>query len=196
MGNLGSVLKALKRLKISASITSDEATILKAEKIILPGVGHFGSAMKQLKQSGLKDILNENVIDKKKPILGICLGMQLMADYSEEGDTQGFGWINSNVVAFKMKNKLKYKVPHIGWNSLEKQKESPLFKDINLNSLFYFDHSYYMSCNDKADILCSTTYSHEFTSAVCKENIFGAQFHPEKSHDWGLQILNNFNGIN
>lgn len=182
----------MKRLNVHASITADEATILQAEKIILPGVGHFGSAMKKLKQTGLKDILNENVIGMKKPILGICLGMQLMADFSEEGDTVGLGWLNSDVVAFNIKDKKKFKIPHMGWNSVKTKKESPLFKDIRANSLFYFVHRYHMVCKDKSDILGSTTYSHEFTSAVSRGNIFGTQFHPEKSHDWGLQILNNF----
>lgn len=192
MGNLHSVKKKLKRLKANVVVSSDPREILLADKLILPGVGHFAKAMENLKDFNLISVLNESVLIQKKPILGICLGMQLMANRSEEGNVEGLGWIDANVVRFTIKNKLKYKIPHTGWNQIIKIKESSLTKDIPDLSEFYFVHAYHFISTNKFDILNETEYEYSFTSAIEKENIFGVQYHPEKSHDIGEILFNNF----
>ena len=192
MGNLRSVLNKFKRLNIPAEISSDSKVIEKAGKLILPGVGHFANGVKKLKEYSLWDILNQIVLKDKVPILGICLGMQLFAKHSEEGDVEGFGWLDAKVKRFEIIDKIKWKVPHMGWNSLEQHKDSILFKDVKKDSLFYFVHSYHIVCNGGNNILATTNYDYNFVSAVEKGNIYGTQFHPEKSHDWGAKILENF----
>jgi cyclase len=209
MGNLHSVKKKLDHLKVDAVISSDPAIILNATKLILPGVGHFGNAMKNLREMHLLDALNEAVLVKKTPILGICLGMQLMAKTSEEtlehgawnmehGNVNkelGLGWFDAEVVKFSYEDTLRFKVPHTGWNTISIEKESPLMKDIPANSEFYFVHSYYMKANDSNDVLNYTDYGIKFASAVSKGNIYGFQYHPEKSHDVGMKLLENFCGF-
>ncbi len=192
MGNIFSVTKKLNRLKIDSFVSSSEEAILTADKIILPGVGHFGKAMENLKKLNLIEILNQEVLIKKKPILGICLGMQLMANKSEEGNVEGLGWIDANVVKFNITNKLKYKVPHTGWNQVNISKESKLMNNIPNSSEFYFVHSYHFKTNNPIDILNETDYESRFVSAIEKENICGVQYHPEKSHDTGEILLKNF----
>ena len=192
MGNLRSVQKKFNKIGVEAIITSDLIKIENAWKLVLPGVGHFANGVKNLKKFGIWDVLNEIVIFRKTPILGICLGMQLMAQYSEEGDVEGLGWFDANVVRFNVKNKLKFKVPHMGWNNAEHIKQSPLLKGIPKDAMFYFVHSYHIKCNNKEDILTSSEYEYKFTSAIQKDNIYGTQFHPEKSHDWGEQVFRNF----
>lgn len=192
MGNLNSVYRKLSRIGINATISSKPEDIQKADKLILPGVGHFQKAIGNLKSLGLWGILNYEVLSNKKPILGICLGMQLMAKYSEEGNAIGLGWLDASVVRFKVDDKLKYKIPHTGWNQIIKKKESSLMCGIPELSEFYFVHSYHMNCNNKVDILNETEYEYKFVSAVEKENIFGVQYHPEKSHNIGDTLLKNF----
>ena len=192
MGNLNSVQKKLKRLNILAIISSDPRVIESSDKIILPGVGHFKKAMANLKKHELSDVLNEQVLVKQKPILGICLGMQLMGNYSEEGEVNGLGWIDAAVKRFQVHNKLRYKVPHMGWNQILMKKESSLMRSIPDFSEFYFVHAYQMENKDEKDILSQTEYENTFTSAIEKENIFGVQYHPEKSHDIGDFIFKNF----
>ena len=192
MGNLRSVQKKFQRVGAESEISSDLDVIRKSEKLILPGVGHFANGVKKLKESGIWDVLSQKVLVDKTPILGICLGMQLMAKHSEEGDVEGLGWFDADVVKFTIKNKLKYKVPHMGWNNAVIKKESLLFNNVPEDAMFYFVHSYHIKCNDEKDILTTTEYEHEFTSAIQKGNIYGTQFHPEKSHDWGEQLFKNF----
>lgn len=192
MGNLHSVYKKLSRLNAQAIIATTGEEILKADKIILPGVGHFGKTIENLKQSGIYDALNEAVLIKRIPILGICLGMQLMAKESEEGNAAGFGWLDARVVKFKIQNKIKYKVPQTGWNTINICKESSLLKNIDDHSEFYFLHSYHYVASNQKDVLTKTGYEYEFVSAVEKENIFGTQFHPEKSHSSGDRLFKNF----
>jgi glutamine amidotransferase len=158
----------------------------------LPGVGHFAKAVSEIKKRGLWQFLSEQVLIQKKSILGICLGMQLMARHSDEGDSDGFGWIDAKVIRFKVSDTIRFKIPHMGWNTTTRIKESHLFEKIDLNSEFYFVHSYHIHCNDANDILAETIYDYPFTSAIQKGNIFGVQFHPEKSHDDGDIILRNF----
>ena len=192
MGNLNSVKRKLDKLFAQNIISSDHKDFLQADKIILPGVGHFQMAMENLKNRNLIHALNETVLVKKKPILGICLGMQLMAKQSEEGNSTGLGWFDANIVKFKVLDSLKFKVPHMGWNQINISKPSSLFINVDDHSEFYFVHTYHWKSNNQNDVLNETDYDYTFTSAVEKENIFGVQYHPEKSHDAGEQLLKNF----
>ncbi len=166
--------------------------IVNARKIILPGVGHFGKAMTNLKKLGLIDALNESVLIKKTHILGICLGMQLMAKNSDEGDAEGLGWFDAEVKKFNVSDKTKFKIPHMGWNKIKIMKESPIMFGIPEPSEFYFVHSFFLKTRNRSDVLNETKYEDTFISAVSKNNIFGVQYHPEKSYDAGAQILKNF----
>jgi len=192
MGNLKSVKRKMDRIGVESIITSDPEEIKRSDKIILPGVGHFAKAVSEIKCRGLWDLLSDQVLVKKKPVLGICLGMQLMAKHSEEGNADGFGWIDAKVVRFMVSDTARYKIPHMGWNTINPVKDSSLFANITSDSEFYFVHSYHVQCNNSDDILAETIYDYSFTSAFQKENIFGVQFHPEKSHDAGEQLLRNF----
>jgi len=195
MGNLFSVKKSFGRIGINATITNNPTEIKLSDKIILPGVGHYKKAVQNLKSLGIWDILNEKVLVNKTPILGICLGMQLMANSSEEGDAEGFGWFDAEVVKFNVKDKLSFKVPHTGWNQIVKKKESKLMLGIPDFSEFYFVHSYHISCKNTFDVLNETDYEYKFPSAIEKDNLFGVQYHPEKSHDVGERLLLNFSKL-
>lgn len=192
MGNIHSVARKIKLLGYTYCVSARVEDILSADRIILPGVGHFGKAMNNLKELQLIESLNEAVLVKKIPILGICLGMQLMARSSEEGKSIGLGWFDAEVVPFTVSDTFKFKVPHTGWNSVLKQKESSTNNGLSDEESFYFVHSFHFLCHEKLDILHTTFYDYEFTSAVEKENILGVQYHPEKSHEAGLTLLKNF----
>jgi len=191
MGNLRSVQKAFERIRIPATISSSANDLHSADKLVLPGVGHFEQGINNLKSRGLFRLLNEVVLDGRKPILGICLGMQLMTDFSEEGNCDGFGWIKAKTQRFVFQTNV-LKIPHMGWNNLSIRNTSSLFKEITSDNFFYFVHSYYINCYEENNILTETNYGNGFVSSFQRENIFGCQFHPEKSHDSGLQILKNF----
>ena len=192
MGNLNSVKRKLSRIKIDAHISSDPHDIAAADKLILPGVGHFSTAMENLRTLNIIDPLNDFATIRKKPVLGICLGMQLMAQRSEEGNVNGLGWFDADVVRFNIHDKLKYKIPHIGWNQITIAKPSMLMAEIDQDAEFYFVHAYHFLNRSQEDILNTTEYEYPFTSAIEKENIFGVQYHPEKSHDVGEQLFKNF----
>jgi glutamine amidotransferase len=192
MGNIHSVARKIKLLGFEYCVSARVEDVLSADRIILPGVGHFGKAMQNLKELNLIESLNEAVLIKKTPILGICLGMQLMARSSEEGNSVGLGWVDAEVVPFTVSDTFKFKVPHTGWNSIQKQKESSTNNGLSDEEYFYFVHSFHFLCTEKLDILHITSYDYEFTSAVEKENILGVQYHPEKSHEAGLTLLKNF----
>ena len=192
MGNLRSVQKKFERLNATVHISSDSHLIADADKLVLPGVGHFANGIRKLKEGGIWDILNHKALVEKTPVLGICLGMQLMASYGEEGDTAGLGWFDADVVRFSIQNILTHKVPHIGWNTLETTQQSALFSKLPTESMFYFVHSYHILCREPQDVLATTTYDYPFASVIQKDNLYGTQFHPEKSHDWGEQMLTNF----
>ena len=193
MGNLGSVKKAFERLGSKTYITSQVDIIEKANKLILPGIGHFGAGMENLRKKNLLKILNKKVLKDKTPVLGICLGMQLFTDYGEEGDTEGLGWIKGKTILFRFKEKNNnIRIPHMGWNTLNIKKKSTLLTNFSNDARYYFVHSYYVDCADKEDILTDSEYGIKFTSMVARENIYGAQFHPEKSHSYGLDLLKNF----
>ena len=190
MGNIGSILNMLIKIGAKAIISSDIADINGADKLILPGVGAFDNGMRNLENLGLLPILNKKVNQEKRPILGICLGMQLFAKNSEEGNLKGLQWIAGEVKKFKFNNtQANLKIPHIGWNSITITKQSYLFNNINQNPRFYFVHSYHLICDDQHNILAETHYGYNFVSAVHKDNIVGVQFHPEKSHKFGIELL-------
>ena len=191
-GNLGSIQNILKRIGEESIVTSDKDEIARATKLILPGVGAFDTGMSNLLELDLINVLNEKVLDEKTPVLGICLGMQLLSDRSEEGSLSGLGWINGATMRFNFINTTEYKIPHMGWNFVKQHKPSNLFTNMFSESRFYFVHSYFFKPNDPSDILTSTNYEIEFTSAVEKGNILGVQFHPEKSHKFGMKLLKNF----
>ncbi len=191
-GNIQSVRKKVERLNQEVWVGNDPKLLEKASKIILPGVGHFGNAMEQLQNLAVLEVLNEQVLVKQKPILGICLGMQLMAKSSEEGNANGLGWVNGTVKRFSVDDTLKYKIPHMGWNTVNIKKNSQLMKNIEESSEFYFVHSYHFTTEDQSLILNTTDYHYSFVSAFENNNIFGVQYHPEKSHDTGMQLIQNF----
>jgi len=192
MGNINSVRKKLAQSNCTPLVSSDPKAVASADKLILPGVGHFQQAMENLGKLNLFEALNEAVLARKRPILGICLGMQLMASHSEEGDARGLGWVEGDVVKIRAKDPLKFKVPHVGWNQIAISKESALMKGIPELSEFYFVHGYYLKHAAADEILNETEYEEKFTSAIEKDNIFGVQYHPEKSHDVGETLLKNF----
>jgi glutamine amidotransferase len=192
MGNLRSVYNKFKRIGADCKISSIKEDIESAEKLILPGVGHFKYGMDNLHKFKLIDILNKKVIAEKTPILGICLGTQLFCRHSEEGNCNGLGWLNAEVIKFKVLDKIKYKVPHMGWNDVTVMHNNVLDQGISLEEKFYFVHSYHLICNDNADVWMTTEYDYVFVSAVHKNNIYGTQFHPEKSHDVGYKLLKKF----
>jgi len=198
-GNISSVINSFKKVctdqntEIKIEVTSDLKIISKSDKVILPGQGSFKNCIESLiKVNGLKDTLNEFAIIKKKPLLGICVGMQMFADNGfEEIKTKGLGWIPGNVKKIDNKNN-KFKLPHIGWNELSFTSDSKLFKDIEEKSHVYFVHSYKFIPDDESHVSSKTSYSEEIIASVEKDNLFGTQFHPEKSDSVGLQIIKNF----
>ena len=193
VGNLGSLLNMMKKIGVETIVSSRLPDIEKAEKLILPGVGSFDSGIKNLDNSGMIPILNRRVIEEKIPLLGVCLGMQLLTKKSEEGKLSGLGWIDAETVKFEFnENRKDFKIPHMGWGLVNLKKDSALFRQMYQPAKFYFAHSYHVICYDKENILASTDYGYEFTSVVQKKNIFGVQFHPEKSHKYGLRLLDNF----
>ncbi len=194
LGNLGSIKNILLKLSEKAIITNDPSKIESSEKLILPGVGAFDTGMRRLNKSGLIPLLNHLVLEKKKPILGICLGVQLMTNGSEEGNLRGLGWFNAETVRFNFtrQNEKKLTVPHMGWNFVKKRKESVILLNLCEFSKFYFVHSYYLKPKNEEDVLLSSTYAQEFCSALERENIIGVQFHPEKSHKYGMLLFENF----
>lgn len=193
MGNIGSLLNMVKKIGAQAVISSDPDVIIQAEKLILPGVGSFDNGMRNIEALGLRDVLNVKVLEKRAPVLGICLGMQLLGKRSEEGELAGLGWINAESVRFNISAIAKQlKVPHMGWNYLQPRKESMLLTNMDPKAMFYFVHSYYVRCEEASDILATSDYGIEFAAAVEAENIMGVQFHPEKSLRYGKNLLRNF----
>lgn len=192
MGNLGSVKNMFKRIGVESIISSDPKIIENSTKILLPGVGAFDAAVQALLDSGLKDLLYEQVIVRKKPILGICLGMQLLTKGSEEGVLPGLGWVDAYTHKFNFKDNSNLKVPHMGWNHIFVTKSNELLRELPTESKFYFVHSYYVKCLNRNNVLATTLYGDHFHSVINHENIYGAQFHPEKSHKYGMRLLENF----
>lgn len=193
MGNLGSIYNMFKKIKIESEITTDLGKIEKADKLLLPGVGSFDKAMFRIKETGIKEILDKKVLIEKIPLLGICLGMQILTNSSEEGELAGLGYIPAKTIKFIFPNDKSIKVPHMGWNSVKPVKESPFTFNLTAEPRFYFVHSYYVKLEDQTYSLLKANYGEvEFDAAITKGNIFGAQFHPEKSHKFGMRLLENF----
>lgn len=192
MGNLGSVLNMFKYIKVPAQISNDIKIIEGAERILLPGVGAFDAAMLKIKDAGFRDVLQYKAMEEKVPVLGICLGMQLLTNGSEEGMQPGFEWIDATTQRFRFADK-SMKVPHMGWNITREIQPSELTKDLGEEPRFYFVHSYYVTAADEKNVLMRTHYGHDFDSVITNgANIYGAQFHPEKSHKFGMQLFKNF----
>jgi glutamine amidotransferase len=193
VGNLASIKNMLKKAGSDSLISSDEGDILAAKKLILPGIGAFDACSEKLNQSGLINALNKKVLEDKTPILGICVGLQLLLNGSEEGKLPGLGWIRGKVIRFD-KNKLNasHKVPHMGWTEIKQAKTSRLFNEMFEEPRFYFVHSYYASPLNQNDVLAYAHYGYDFPAAIEHENILGVQFHPEKSHKFGLKLMANF----
>lgn len=192
-GNTGSILNILSKLKVKAAVTADGTEIAGADKVILAGVGAYDSAMQAIRDRNLEGVLHNAAIVDKKPLLGICLGMQLLANGSEEGELPGLGFIPGRVIRFNTDaagNPIR--VPHMGWNRLAFPRVSPLASNLPERSRFYFMHSYYYVCDDPADVAATTSYGVTFASMVQKGNIMGTQFHPEKSHRYGMALFQQF----
>jgi glutamine amidotransferase len=192
VGNLGSIVNMFKKIGVKAASSSNAAEIEAAEKLILPGVGAFDPGMEKLEERGLVPLLNRLVLEEKRPVLGLCLGLQLMTEGSAEGRLPGLGWLAAETVRFQFgPEHSALKVPHMGWNTLESRREHPLFKDLEQDARFYFVHSYYVRCR-KPEMVLGGQYGIRIHSVLGSGNIWGAQFHPEKSHRFGMRLLRNF----
>ena len=192
-GNIKAISNILEIEKIAHNVAEDKDDIRNCEKIILPGVGSFDHCMDRLNNSGLRDELEEQVVNRKKPILGICIGLQMMANSSEEGKTEGLGWIDAKVRKFdESLIEGDPKTPHMGWNTIKVVSSSEIFTNVDEVRGFYFIHSYHMCLNDESDTMTTSHFGYEFVSGINSENIYAVQFHPEKSHNNGVQVLKNF----
>ena len=193
VGNTRAFANIYKRLDIPVKIARSVEDLTGATKLILPGVGAFDHAMEQLEQSGMRSRLDELVIQNMIPVVGICVGMQMLAQSSDEGNLPGLGWMDASVKKFD-ESKISYSthLPHMGWNDVRPIKENRILKGLETDAKFYFLHSYYFHCNNPQDTIATSDYGIEFTCAVNNNNIYGVQFHPEKSHQYGIRLLNNF----
>tara|TARA_B100001093_G_C26857837_1_gene1028286 strand:+ start:607 stop:1224 length:618 start_codon:yes stop_codon:yes gene_type:complete len=192
LGNLGSIQNMIKKAGGTSKTTNNPSEILSATKLLLPGVGSFDAGMQKLINLELISTLNESVIKNKIPILGICLGAQLMTKASEEGSIKGLGWLDAKTARFQIKTGNTFKVPHMGWNRIRVKQSHRIFKDTQESSRFYFVHSYHFTPNDDSICLCTTDYAYPFSSGLVKDNIIALQFHPEKSHNFGLQLFKQY----
>ncbi len=192
LGNLASVRNMIRKAGGESIISSDHEEIRSAEKLLLPGVGHFARGMENMRSSGLDVLLSERVLEHRVPVLGICLGMQLMAAHSEEGDARGMGWMDAEITRFRQEKMGDLKVPHMGWNDITLKKTHPLFPDAQAEERFYFVHGYHAVCHRPEDVLATASYGYEFCCAYSRDNICGVQFHPEKSHRFGMEVMSRF----
>lgn len=194
VGNLASVANMLRKAGADAKVSGDAGEIAAAGKLLLPGVGHFDHGMKRLRASGLVGVLDEFAIGQRKPVLGICLGAQILGKGSEEGSAEGLGWID--MVCKRLPESPGVRVPHMGWNQIELKRPSPLLPGLQPDTRYYFVHSYYMDCANPEDVVATARHGIEFTCAVNHANIHGTQFHPEKSLRHGLALMKAFVGAN
>jgi imidazole glycerol-phosphate synthase subunit HisH len=193
--NVGSILNMLKRVGSAGVPVASPDELQDAKKVILPGIGAFDAGMKSLEARGLVEPLTRKATVENVPVLGICLGMQLMTKGSAEGSARGFGWIDAEALRFDAAQLPGLKVPHMGWNVVQPAKASALLADLPEEPRFYFVHSYFVRCHDRADSLLTARHGVEFDAAFERDNLFGVQFHPEKSHRFGMHILRNFAGL-
>ena len=195
LGNVGAFANMFKRLNLSAAIARAPADLDGARHVILPGVGAFDHAMQLLNSSGMRDTLDRLVRDGSVRVLGVCVGMQILADSSEEGVGSGLGWVPGRVRAFKGHPAAsRLPLPHMGWNDVSETRTTPLLRGMEQDARFYFLHSFYFDCADRADAVAKAEYGFEFVCAVERPGVYGVQFHPEKSHHWGANLLRNFAG--
>lgn len=192
MGNVGSIANMLKKIGAEAVITNKKEELHEAEKIILPGVGTFDHGMECLREAGLPDIIRSETLENKKPLLGICLGMQLLGKRSDEGKSEGLNLIDFETKAFNIPQEMHLKIPHMGWDVVEFTQKDKILEGITGQQKYYFVHSYHAVCTNKENILMKCDYGYEFAAAVKNGNIYGTQFHPEKSHRFGMRLLENF----
>jgi len=193
LGNILAFANIYKQLNIPVKVVSNATELANSSKVILPGVGSFDWSMSRLNQSGMRELLDELVLEREIPVIGICVGMQMMANRSDEGDLSGLGWIDADVRRFDdSRFQQTTHLPHMGWNDVEPVKQAPLFDGLDNDARFYFLHSYYFSHKENGQILAQTEYGGLFTSAAHNRNVYGVQFHPEKSHHWGVRLLKNF----
>lgn len=196
LGNIQAIANIYNRLNIPARMVSTPAELLAADRVILPGVGAFDWAMKRLNESGLRDPLDEAVLGRGRPALGICVGMQMMARSSDEGELPGLGWIPGEARRFDAASVADPTgLPHMGWNDVAPRAGAPLFSGLEHDCRFYFLHSYYFAPDDPSLVLATCDYHGQFAASVGDRSIYGVQFHPEKSHAWGVQVLRNFAGL-
>ena len=193
VGNINAFVNVYKRVDVPVRIAKTSADLVGSEKLILPGVGHFDYAMSKLNNSGMRETLDDLVLEQKVPVIGICVGMQMMANYSDEGNVEGLKWIDASVKKFdESKIHQATRLPHMGWNDVTPVKDVALFQGLERDAIFYFLHSYYFECNNSDDVMAMSDYGIAFASAVHHENKYGIQFHPEKSHHYGEILLHNF----
>lgn len=193
VGNINAFVNVYKRVDVPVRIAKTSADLEGSEKLILPGVGHFDYAMSKLNDSGMREMLDHLVLEQQIPVIGICVGMQMMANYSDEGNAEGLKWIDASVKKFdESKIKQATRLPHMGWNDVTPVKDLALFKGLEKDAIFYFLHSYYFECKNPTDVMAVSDYGIKFASAAHHENKFGIQFHPEKSHHYGEILLHNF----
>jgi imidazole glycerol-phosphate synthase subunit HisH len=190
MGNLGAIQNMLRRIGVAAEVTGDAATLARAAKILLPGVGAFDTAMERINASGLRAVLDRKALEERVPIMGICLGMQLLTRGSEEGRLPGLGWIPA--AARRFPHAPDIKVPHMGWNAVTAVRDSPLTVGVGPETRYYFVHSYFVQVDDPRDTILQAHYGVTFDAVIGRGNLYGAQFHPEKSHRYGMALLGNF----
>lgn len=197
VGNLGSILNMLKKVGAQAKISSDAKEIEAANKLVLPGVGAFDSCAGNLRASGLIPLLDEMVLQRSIPVLGVCVGMQLLTNGSEEGELPGLGWIAGETVRWRFDPKeTGLRIPHMGWNEVTFSPTAQLFKGFEGETRFYFVHSYHVVCADPVDVAATVAYGYTATASVRRGNIYGTQFHPEKSHKFGMRLYKNFVELN
>jgi len=193
VGNIFAFQNVYKRLDIPTKIAKSSQDLMDAQKLILPGVGSFDYAMNRLNDSGMREKLDELVLEKKIPVIGICVGMQMMGNRSEEGKEEGLKWIDGDILKFDEKLiQHRTKLPHMGWNDVVPVNNHFLFNGLERNAIFYFLHSFYFKCKNPSDTIATSEYGKQFSSAVNRDHIFGIQFHPEKSHHYGERLLHNF----
>jgi len=192
MGNLGSIVNMLKKIGTSATVSGDPGVIEQASRLILPGVGAFDSAMRRIREAGLREVLDRKALTDRIPIIGLCLGMQILTNGSEEGTEPGLGWIQGHASKFSQRDYPEIRVPHMGWNTAHRVRDDELTAGFDSDPRFYFVHSYYVTCDDFYDVVLTARHGVEFHAAIHRDNIFGVQFHPEKSHHFGMTLLSGF----
>lgn len=196
LGNVRAFANVYHNLNIPVIIAKKREDLKEASKLLLPGVGAFDYAMQRLNDSGMREMIDQKVLDEKTPVLGICVGMQMMAKKSEEGVLPGLGWIDGEVKKFNLPAGLSaMRIPHMGWNTIQPIHSNGLLMGLDKESRFYFLHSYYFKCSNSSHAIATTNYEGEFESAVNCNNVYGVQFHPEKSHQWGIRLLENFSKL-